>query len=502
MLEQRRLLKNERGMTLIEVLVSLLILGLLVSVLVPLSIMIAKNMRDNRARLTASQIAAAVIEKEIAATTSENYSTRPTGYTVSQETVNGITFTVETDIEWKNDPADDDELGNDPMPFDYKTIQVTVSAPGAFSGKVTKFADYRSFITREGGEDPFAGIEVTVQRGWDKSPVQGARITLTPVAGGVSYTLSTDDKGKALQPLEFTRETEDYKVAVMETPSLIMLPDPEDENTVTATQWFTQKITIEVENPISITLNFTGQHGGGQVTLDYPSGTKIEGYDYTREIAAGQSSVTFAGLWPVGSDGINGWPGYYTAVMNLKVYEQDFSRGNGGYARWPEPAQSEEDITQNMWAHNGHSWYASTSNYPDAQYYPENQLVSPLPLFDFSNYYPQSGFALTGSLSWQQNLSQGGSQLPGLVYISPDGAAPDGSSGTWECILTTCDNGVSQQRDDLETEYMTNNLRLRFDASPAMSFYQIDWVSLDCVYTKKDIQCSQPGQNLVFNVTR
>jgi prepilin-type N-terminal cleavage/methylation domain-containing protein len=502
MLEQKRPLKNERGMTLIEVLVSLVILGLLVSVFVPLSIMIAKNMRDNKARISAAQIAAAVIEREISATTGENYSKRPTGYTVSQETMNGITFTVETDIEWKNDPADDDESGNDPMPFDYKTIQVTVSAPGAFSGTVTQFADYRSFITREGGEDPFAGIEVTVLRGWDKSPVQGARVTLTPVAGGASYTLSTDDKGKAIQPLEFTEETEDYRVTVMETPTLIMLPDPDKPNIVPATQWFTQKITIEVENPFSITLNFTGQHAGGQVTLDHPIRTEIEGYDYTREIAPGQSSVTFAGLWPVGSDGVNGWQGQYAAILNLKVYEQDFSKGTGDYTRWGEPSSE----TQNIWMHNGSSWYASTSNYPpDALYYPEeeNQLLSPLPLFDFSSYYPQSGFALTGSLSWQQNLSQGGSEPPGLVYISPDGpAAPNGSSGTWECILTTCDNGISHQKVGLGAKYMTNNFRLRFDASLLMSYYQIDWVSLECVYSKNDIQCNKPGQSLVFNVTR
>ncbi|MEQ8175493.1 MAG: prepilin-type N-terminal cleavage/methylation domain-containing protein [Syntrophomonadaceae bacterium] len=502
MAEQKQLLKNERGMTLMEVLVSLIILGLVISVLVPLSVMIAKNMRDNRARLSASQIAAAVIEKEIAATTPENYSGRATGYTVTQEIMNGITFTVETDIEWKDDPADDDASGNDLMPFDYKTIQVTVSAPGAFSGTVTKFADYRTYITREGGEDPFAGIEVTVERGWDKSPVKGAVVTLTPVAGGASYTVTTDDKGIALQPLEFTEETEDYKVAVEETPSLIMLPDPDNKNTVTATQWFTQKITIDMEEPFSLTMNFTGQHSGGQVVLDCPSRTKIEGYDYTRQIATGQSSVTFSGLWPVGSDGTNGWPGKYTAKLNLKVYEQDFSKDNGGYTLWQEQSQSADDIIQNIWMHNGGSWYASKNNYPGASYYPEgqNRLVSPLPLIDFSGYYPQSGFTLTGSLTWQQSISNDLNNLPGLVYKSRDQAAPDSSSGTWLCILNSSADGSSQQKTDLETADMTNNLRLLFDASPAMAYYQIDWVTLECVYTKA-IECSEPGETLNFNVT-
>ncbi|MEN6391755.1 MAG: prepilin-type N-terminal cleavage/methylation domain-containing protein [Syntrophomonas sp.] len=500
MAEQKQLLKNERGMTLIEVLVALIILGLIVSVLVPLSIMIAKNMRDNRVRLSASQIAAAVIEKEIAATTPENYSGRATGYTATQEIINGITFTVETDIEWKNDPADDDASGNDPMPFDYKTIQVTVSAPDAFSGTVTQFADYRTFITREGGEDPFAGIEVKVERGWDKSPVQGAVVTLTSVAGGESYTVTTDDKGIALQPLEITEETRDYKVAVEET-SLIMLPDPEHKNTVPATRWFTQKITIDMEEPFSITMNFTKQHAGGQVTLDYPIRTKIDGYNYTREITPSQQSVTFAGLWPVGSDGTNGWQGHYTAKLNLKAYEQDFSKGTGGYTPWQEPSQSEAGSTQNIWMHNGGSWYASRSNYPESQVLEgQNHLVSPLPLMDFSGYYPLSGFALTGSLTWQQSIDSDNSQLPGLAYKSPDGAEPDGTGGNWECMLISCDDGVSQQKADLGTEYMNNSLRFLFDASPDMAYYQIDWVTLECVYTKA-IKCSEPGEALNFNVT-
>lgn len=496
-----QLLKNERGMTLMEVLVSLIIMGLIISVFVPLSIMIAKNMRDNKARISASQIAAAVIEKEIAATTPENYSGRATGYTVTQEIMNGISFTVETDIEWKNDPADDDASGNDPMPFDYKTIQVTVSAPGAFSGKVTRFADYRSFITREGGEDPFAGIEVTVERGWDKSPVKGAVVTITPLGGGASYTLATDDQGKALQPLEFTEDTQDYKVSVKESPSLIMLPDPDHKNMVTATQWFTQKITIDMEEPFSITMNFTDQHAGGQVVLDYPSRTKLEGYDYIREIPAGQSSVTFSGLWPVGSDGTAGWPGSYTVKLTLKVYDQNFSNGNGGYTRWQEHSQSESAATENLWMYNGSAWYASAANFNDVLYYPEgqNRLVSPS--LNLARFYPQSGFTLTGTLYWQQDISYNApSSLSGLVYLSRDGAAPDGSNGNWRCILSSCDDGSSLQKVDLETADATGNFRLLFDASPAMAHYQINWVTLECVYSRA-IECSEPGEALNFNVT-
>gem|GEM_PF-4954355 len=68
--------------------------------------------------------------------------------------------------------------------------------------------------------------------------------------------------------------------------------------------------------------------------------------------------------------------------------------------------------------------------------------------------------------------------------------------------MTTCDNGISRQKVGLGAKYMTNNFRLRFDASLLMSYYQIDWVSLECVYSKNDIQCNKPGQSLVFNVTR
>lgn len=497
--EQKHLLKNEQGLTLMEIIVSLVILGLIISVFVPLSIMIAKNLRNNKAKISATQIATAVIEKEIAATTPQNYSSRPTGYFVTEETMNGIKFTVATDIEWKNDPGDDNASGYDPIPFDYKTIQVTVSAPDIFSGKVTQFADFRSFITREGGEDPFAGIEVTVEHGWDRSPVQGAIVTLTPVEGGSSYTLATDENGKALQPLEFSSDAENFQVSVSSS-NLMMLPKPDNNNVVTATRWFTQKITVDMEEPCSITLNFSGQHSGGQINLDYPPTTEIEGYQYTRDITPGQTSVTYTGLWPLGSDGTNGWPGVYSAELNLKVYEQNFSNGNGAYTRWHEKYESGSIVIENIWMHNGNSWYASPSNFPLVLHYPEgqNRLVSPL--INLSTCAPKSGFTLKGSLNWQQNISKGGSSLSSLVYKSRDGAAPDGSSGSWESILNTCDDGLSQQTAELNDEDMTSSFRLLFDASPNMLNYQIDWVNVQCLY-RKDIQCSEPGQALTLQAT-
>lgn len=502
--EQTQLLKNEKGMTLMEVLAALIILGLIISVFVPLSVLIARNIRDNKAKITASQIATAVIEKEIAATTPQNYSSRPTGYTVIQETINGITFTVETDIEWKNDPGDDSASGNDPIPYDYKVIQVHVSAPSLFSGRVTHYADFRTFITREGGEDPFGGIEVKVERGWDHTPVQGAIVTLTPVGGGIGYTLATDENGSALHPLEFTdegndNESQDYQVSVS-SPGLIMLPNPDNNNIVTATEWLTQKTTISMEEPGTITLNFSGQHAGGQISLDHPPTTELDGYEYTREISPGQTSVTYTGLWPLGSDGTHGWPGVYSAQLNLKVYEQDFSLGTGGYIRWPE--RSENGllvVTDNMWLHGGDKWTASIHN-PLLLYYPEgqNRLVSPQ--INLSGYAPQSGFTMTGRVNWKQNIANGLSTLSGLVYKSKDGAVPDGSSGSWESILDSCDDGLSQQTAELTSENMTANFRLLFDASPGMLYYQIDWVNLQCIYNK-EIQFNKPGQsiNLLVN---
>lgn len=505
MQEQKRTKKNERGLTLIEVIVSMVILGLIISVFVPLSILVAKNIRDNKAKISATQIATAAIEKEIAATNPQNYSSRPTGYFVTEETMNGITFTVATDIEWRNDPADDDASGHDPIPFDYKVIQVTVSAANAFSGAVTQFADFRTFITREGGEEPFAGIEVTVERGWDRSPVPGAIVTLTPVGGGSSYTLATGENGKALQPLEFNdddndSEAKDYQVAVA-SPNLMMLPHPDNNNVVTATEWFTQKITIDMEEPCSITLNFSGQHAGGQVKLDYPPTTELEDYAYTREISPGQTSVAYHGLWPLGSDGTNGWPGVYSAQLDLLVYSKNFSSGNGDYTRWQERSETVLTVTENMWMHNGSSWYASVSNYPLALYYRDgqNRLVSPL--IDLSPYSPQSGFTVTGNLSWQQNLAKGLSNLPGLVSKSRDGAAPNGSSGSWQTILSTCEDGLSEQKVELETEDITSQFRLLFDAGPEMLYYQINWVKLECTYNK-EIQCSEPGQIISLQATR
>lgn len=194
------------GFTLIELIVALAVLVLAAAAFVPAFTFVAEANQQNKLKMTASTIAASVLE-EIRAVPYEEIGTRggnPAGDIDQKKdiTVGGVRYTVETAITWGDvtKPVDGSPVEN---PVAYKNIHVVVRAPGAFSGKLEKLDEIYSIASRESEETVVKDghIRVTVKEP-DGKPYTEASFEVNIVSEAptpaLNQTLSTDNTGMAL----------------------------------------------------------------------------------------------------------------------------------------------------------------------------------------------------------------------------------------------------------------------------------------------------------------
>lgn len=326
----RRVAASEGGFTLVEILVALTILLIASVAFVPLFVYVAEASDANQARLVATNLAISQIEK-IRALSYEKVGTKggnPPGDIPHEqkETVGGREYIIRTDIWWVNDPSDDDASGNDPIPYDYKRVKVTVTAPGLFAGSVTTSLDIRTLVALEGEEEVFPGGNILAQafRGWrppdedpDKDPdeqtVEGVRIDLL-TGPSAPQTLWTDERGQALFAILYEG---DYAVAADASAQGMMVRPLQEEQTVSVSEAMTTQATFEVERPCHLALKLRNKDtgapisSGGEVILVSPFAGEIR-----RTFAADKNGVIeeslLGDIWPVGA----GYPGY---AYDLKV---------------------------------------------------------------------------------------------------------------------------------------------------------------------------------------
>ena len=144
---------KNNGFTIIELLVALAVLVMAAAAFVPALTFLTKANRANKIKMTASSIAAGVIE-EIRALPYDEIGTaggNPSGTIpqVSSITIGGVRYDVETRISWGS--AKSSASGEENV-VAVKNIQVTVSALGAFSGTVEKVDEILSTASRDSEE--------------------------------------------------------------------------------------------------------------------------------------------------------------------------------------------------------------------------------------------------------------------------------------------------------------------------------------------------------------
>ncbi|HHY94534.1 MAG TPA: type II secretion system protein, partial [Firmicutes bacterium] len=315
---------DERGFSLVELLVALTILLIASVAFVPLFVYVAEASDANQAKLVATNLTNSVVE-QIRSLPYEGVGTvggNPAGAIPHErtQTIEGRRYTIRTDIWWVNDPSDDDASGNDPIPYDYKRVKVTVTARGLFAGSVTTSQDIRTLVALEGEEEVFPGGNVLAQvfRGWrttpgEEIPVEGVRIDLT---GGPSalQTLWTDERGQALFAI---LQEGDYTVTADASPQGMMIHPLQVEQTATVSEAMTTQATFEAERPCHLALELRNKDtgalitSGGQVILVSPFAGELPRV-FTADMKGTIPSSLLGDIWPVGA----GYPGY---AYGLKV---------------------------------------------------------------------------------------------------------------------------------------------------------------------------------------
>ena len=215
---------SESGFTLVEIMAAMVILLLIVTACFPLFTMATKTTHENRARLTANELAKRELERVLAQVTPSNYVSEDDDPDIAPlKTGISTTYYFDNDgnpidtrdpnsrfarfearkiVEWIDDP-DDDVHPADKFPFDYKVLIIEVSSPSLFTGKMTKQADFKTFVAREGTASPITGVIVKVFRGWTddagkRIPLEGVQVSLTGV--GPTHNAMTNLDGQALIP--------------------------------------------------------------------------------------------------------------------------------------------------------------------------------------------------------------------------------------------------------------------------------------------------------------
>ncbi|MBP8820290.1 MAG: prepilin-type N-terminal cleavage/methylation domain-containing protein [Syntrophomonadaceae bacterium] len=312
---------SESGFTLVEIMAAMVILLLIVTACFPLFTMATKTTHENRARLTANELAKRELERVLAQVTPSNYVSEDDDPDIAPLKT-GISATYYFDnngdpidtrddssrfarfeackiVQWIDDDADGVHPA-DKFPFDYKVLIIEVSSPSLFTGKVNKQADFKTFVAREGTASPITGVIVEVVRGWtddagERIPLEGAQVSLTGV--GPTHNAMTNVDGQALIPMTFPDDSTVYSYAIQtEYSGMIMRPDQKAGVPVEARPYTTNSVTVEMEEPATLTLRFAPAKNDIDITLNGLGGPFVE------TLIAGQNSVTFTDLWPTGSD--------------------------------------------------------------------------------------------------------------------------------------------------------------------------------------------------------
>ncbi len=327
-------MSGERGFSLVEVLVAFGILLLIATAFIPLFVHVTARAEANRARMAAVHVA----NTEMEYIRSLPYSDvgvdggNPDGPVERDKVVSreGRQYQVTTDIWWVDDPSDDSAGGGgDPIPYDYKKVEVRVSAPGHFPGSVTVSSNMESIVSQDSGEEAYPGgnIRVKVYRGWiedpdaDRTPVRDVKVVTTgPGEDGTPSTLFTTTSGEALFVImdegDYTVETSPGSLE-----NLMVHPDKESVS-LEVTDGVTSELSVPVETPVFLEFDVKDAEteepiDTGTVILEVP-GIETPMSETFSDDEGFVSQDVFGEIWPVYGSSYNlmvSSPGYESYVL-------------------------------------------------------------------------------------------------------------------------------------------------------------------------------------------
>lgn len=200
-------MSKRKGMTFIEVIISIMLLGIISIAILPMATYSVKFTKWNNIRLTALNLAYTQVEwlKSLEYDKlgldiigySPNGVVEPTYYMNKPETVeiNGVKYSLHTSIYWEKEKSTTGE----PVPQAMKKIDVVVEAKDLNSGGQKEYAVLGTLVSKEGERELSEPGYITVRvnlRGANK-PEKNVKIGLGKTKIYSVYT-NSDDKGEAL----------------------------------------------------------------------------------------------------------------------------------------------------------------------------------------------------------------------------------------------------------------------------------------------------------------
>lgn len=301
------LAKDERGLTLVEVLVSVTLLVLMSMSFAPALMFVLDTSERNRIRTTATVLANEVIE-EVRAKHFDDIvidDDNVTGNKSEERTVDGQNYLIQTWIDWR-------ELdGSGRVGWDYKSIKVEVSPMGTRAGEGSAVS-IGTIVSRDSGVPYQAapGLRIHAYEGLDEDQgtnyTGGLEISATYVAdegnplAGHTVTAITGSAGTALFPAldvgEYTVEPINIPDKMVAKPGSYPVSTFIDESSGDDIMFFlvkASKLTVAIKDSDGNALSIKGT-----ITLWGPFIGNDGVMPSVERRMENSSTESFAGLWP------------------------------------------------------------------------------------------------------------------------------------------------------------------------------------------------------------
>ncbi len=504
--------QGEKGFTLVEILVAMVILLLIVTACFPLFTMATKTTYENRVRMIAGELAKQEIERTLAEVTASNYISedadaplRTTGSDLFNDISGHPGYKMKKTVEWVDDP-DDGIYPTDKIPFDYKQLIVEVSYPSMFEGSITNKADFKTFVAREGTASPTVGLVVKVNNLIDTTPsteaVSGAHVNITNLATGDEDSANTNENGFAFFKVEIPDDISEYTFEVsVESSGLIMDPNPAHLNRQIVPRDESSEITIDMAEPASITVKCKTPVAPGR--LELIGGNSDSSFDITESDLAGSSiTKSFKNLWPFTA---------YELNAHIPVHRVDFTSASV-LSNFEESPADDDNI--NIWNFvNSADWVGWVAK-PDStvsNYYENNLLKY---LVDLSDYSPgdtsvqiQKAIMTPISESMPIFALDAGSEADSFIILQMNRSSDSHDLDNPVDWITVTNLGDLSESTDLTIALpkpevvLSDSFALRLASTPNITNFAIRDFYIVCDFAE-NVTFNSPGEDYTVNLTQ
>lgn len=314
-------LNNQEGFTLVEVLISVLILTIIVAASSTVFVFATKVSQDNKFAMVAVNLANERIEYirsldfvDVGTKIGAGLYGDPKGEILQTEikNVDGIDYQIRTDIYWEEE-GDWDPLGN--AQWDYKRVRVSV-VPVDRIGDSELTKTIETYVTRDSTQPPLEGgnIRLRLVRGWNNVPgsiIPVSNVKVTLAAGpSAPRQLLTSPEGTAkfldLSPGNYTVNFDPNNIGMIVHPAIT------SSITIGISDYDTQTREVEVDYPCKLHITLKNMDGNpitmnssssGKLILQvpYPVGGEINKTFYNTDVNVNGNlpEDLITGLWPL-----------------------------------------------------------------------------------------------------------------------------------------------------------------------------------------------------------